>query len=80
MTAMPRSVARLLRSFEDAGCTPWSAGDGMWFAPCPTCRLAGRESLVEIRASDIGVIVCCVSAHEAPARKSPHRWSRRRAA
>ena len=67
MTRTPRSVARLLTALEAAGCTPWPAGDRAWFAPCPTCRLEGRESIVEIRASDVGVIVACVTAHEPPA-------------
>jgi len=64
MRGTPRSVQRLLAALEAAGCTPWPAGDRAWFAPCPTCRLEGRESIVEIRASNVGVIVACVNAHE----------------
>jgi hypothetical protein len=59
------TLNRLLRSLENAGCQPWPADDRTWFAPCPTCRLEGRDSLVEIRVSDDGIIVCCVEAHEA---------------
>lgn len=53
----------LIDALELAGCSPRPAGPGVWFAECPTCRRAGRTSLVEIRA---GGVMACVSAHEPP--------------
>lgn len=64
---MTLALNRLLRSLAEMGCNPWPVGDGQWFATCPTCREEGRHSLVEIRASEIGIAVACVRAHEAPA-------------
>jgi hypothetical protein len=63
LSRQPTNVRWLLASLEDAGCQPRAAGPGVWFALCPTCRLAGHLSLVEIREPGI---VCCVNAHEAP--------------
>lgn len=64
---MSFALNRLLRSLVEMGCAPWPAGDGHWFAECPTCREQGHLSLVEIRASETGIVVACVNAHEAPA-------------
>jgi hypothetical protein len=63
MSAASAHVQRFLASLEDAGCNPRLVGPGEWVALCPTCKLAGHDSLVEIREPGI---VCCVSAHEPP--------------
>lgn len=64
MTVKGYALGRLLRALESAGCDPWPVGDGQWLAPCPTCRAEGRDSLVEIRAGETGIVVCCIEAHE----------------
>lgn len=70
MTALPRALPRLLRALEAAGCDPWLAGDGHWYARCPSCALQGHAGIVEIRASELGIIVCCSTAHEPPRRRA----------
>jgi hypothetical protein len=66
MTALPTSLRRLLDALEATGCAPRQVGDGTWLAMCPSCLRQGWSSLVEIRATDTGVVVCCVAAHEPP--------------
>ena len=69
------ALNQLLVGLVEMGCEPWSVGDGQWFARCPTCRAAGHLSLVEIRASETGIVVCCVRAHEPPAATERRRWA-----
>jgi hypothetical protein len=60
-------VEQLLEERNLASCPPWHVGDRTWLAACPTCRAAGRDSLVEIRETDDGeAICCCINGHEAP--------------
>lgn len=63
MRRSPSHLERLLASLEEAGCQPRPAGPGRWVALCPTCKLRGWDSVVEIRESGV---VACVSAHERP--------------
>lgn len=60
------ALDRLLRSLTQAGCHPRPAGPGIWFARCPSCMQHGWHSLIEIRETDHGVVVCCGNAHEPP--------------
>lgn len=66
MSVLPVSLARLLAALEAAGCEPRPAGDGVWFAGCPTCLARGWRSVIEIRGTDAGIVVCCIAAHEPP--------------
>ena len=64
---MSAQIDRLLASLQDADCAPRQAGPGVWIALCPTCQMAGRRSVIEIReATDGRPVVCCVDAHEPP--------------
>jgi hypothetical protein len=56
----------LLSRLEAAGCEPRKIGPGQWIAICPTRKLNGWHSLIEIREPGI---VCCTNAHEAPERQ-----------
>jgi len=72
MTTSTPNIANLLEALRISGCNPREAGAGAWIAECPTCKLAGRRSFIEIREPGV---ICCVTAHGSP----PPAAHRRRA-